>query len=341
MKHSSYQIITPGDYRAMYELSKIAGWNQTLADLSKLTKANQQYHLGAVVDSQDSQDGQHQVGSGLVISLGDHLAWIGMILVDPNYRRLGIASSLMRECLLAARLQGNHPVVGLDATPAGNLVYQRLGFKPSFTYWRSVVSTSDSASVNPSLIITYPEQPILLPLRWGLDNKPLWIELMRQLYPEGCWISLLDNKINGLVMTRPGKLKPLVGPLLADSLTVAKALLHKCMDYWQQKGHEEVFIDIPENHFHSASKWEQDKLIAPPAKCTLHPEISPDRTLLRMYQLVSDVEYQEIQSKKSPDAEFAKIMQHAATSYQQTAAFIEKEQATLNYLFATGGPEVG
>lgn len=322
----------------MYELSKMAGWNQTLHDLSKLTEANQQYHLGMVVDNQDDQV---QIGSALVTSLGDDLAWIGMLLVDASYRRRGIASSLMKRCLLAARLQGKHPVVGLDATPAGSLVYQRLGFKPSFCYWRSVLSTSGAFSADTTPSIKRQDQPITPPSHWGIDNKTLWIEMIRQLYPEGCWISLLDNKINGVVMTRPGRLKPLVGPLLADSLPVVRALLEKCLDYWGQQGHSEVFVDIPENHFLTAPIWEQDKLIAPPVSCTLNPEISAERSLLRMYQRVSDNELQEMLLRKSTDADFAQILQHAAANYQQTQALVKKEQTTLNCLYATGGPEVG
>lgn len=322
-------------------MTKIAGWNQTLDDLNILTNANQHYHLGAVVESQHGQDGQIQVGSGLVISLGDHLAWIGMILVHPDYRRLGIASSLMKQCLLVARLQGNHPVVGLDATPEGSLVYQRLGFKPSFTYWRSVVSTSDSVYANPSVTIRHSDPPMPLPSPWGLNNQPLWIELIRQLHPEGCWISQSDNKINGLVMTRPGRLKPLVGPLVADSLTVAQALLNQCLEYWKEKGQTEVFIDIPENHFQSASKWEQDKLINPPTNCLLNPMISPERSLFRMYQLVSDNEFQQTQLNKSSDTDFDQMMQHAAACYAQTQNLVEKEQKVLKYLYATGGPEMG
>jgi hypothetical protein len=56
---------------------------------------------------------------------GRRLAWVAMILVDPEARRQGIATRLMQDVL--ARL-GPVAVVGLEATPQGEPVYAGLGF---------------------------------------------------------------------------------------------------------------------------------------------------------------------------------------------------------------------
>jgi len=65
------------------------------------------------------------VGTITVIHHGRSLAWIGMVLVHPQYRGQGIATRLMRNAL-------DHltdcPTIKLDATATGKKVYEKLGF---------------------------------------------------------------------------------------------------------------------------------------------------------------------------------------------------------------------
>src|SRR5207253_338766 len=55
--------------------------------------------------------------------------WVGMVLVDPEFRRRGVATALMGAALDHLRRRGV-TTVKLDATPAGRSVYERLGFEP-------------------------------------------------------------------------------------------------------------------------------------------------------------------------------------------------------------------
>ncbi len=325
----------------MYELSKAAGWNQTLDDLRTITAANPKGNLAAVLDE---PGGPIQVGSGLVTSLGENLAWIGMLLVDVNYRRRGIAMALMESCLINARIHGNHQVVGLDATPAGMKVYQKLGFKASFQYWRCVIPTMNTIDLpaDNHSIHTWENSSLVFPEVWGLKQKTTWVDLLRQLNPQGCWVSRSDNQTNGLVMTRPGRRKPFVGPLMADSLTTARALLQHVLDYWKQQGHSEVFMDIPEKHFNLPVTENKGTLNTPGSGPKLHPGANPDRALVRMYQEITEEEYKVITSTmKQGKFEGRKAMDHAMVHRKHTQEFVDKEQKALNYLYATGGPEVG
>src|SRR5919197_4368166 len=65
------------------------------------------------------------VGTAGAACYGRNLAWVCMVLVDPEHRGWGTGTRLMEEVL--ARLDG-FDAVGLDATPAGRPVYARLGF---------------------------------------------------------------------------------------------------------------------------------------------------------------------------------------------------------------------
>lgn len=52
------------------------------------------------------------------------------VFVEPEYRGRGIAQMLTKECMAEARLRGIR-VVALHASPKGQPVYEKLGFKAS------------------------------------------------------------------------------------------------------------------------------------------------------------------------------------------------------------------
>src|SRR5258706_15138439 len=106
----------PEDVPAGLRLCRVAGWNQRAEDWQALL-ANGFFRV-AVRDATI-------VGSGGAVVYGRRLAWVAMILVDPEARRQGIATRLMQDVL--ARL-GQVAVVGLEATPQGAPVYGGLGF---------------------------------------------------------------------------------------------------------------------------------------------------------------------------------------------------------------------
>ncbi len=342
MNQKEYHIVAAGnEYQPMFALSKEAGWNQTANDLSILVARNARFNLLAKLNTPGLKKA---VGSGLVTSLDPTVAWIGMILVNTQYRRRGIARALMENCLIAARISGDHPVVGLDATPQGLKVYRHLGFIPSFNYWRCEVPTRKAPGAN-SCEITPIQFPVTgLPAflkQTGIEDKNLWLELVHSLFPTGSWMALEEKKIRGLVMTRPGRLKPFVGPLIANSLDTAGCLLNQALDFWQQQGHREVFVDIPERHFQSVAQWEDDHPQLP-SGCHLHPEARAKRCLVRMYQLVAHDAFQQL--KTSLDLESSKrltpMLEHANKNRQLTRKYLKQEQKTLDRLFATGGPEL-
>src|ERR1044071_275669 len=117
-------------------LRAIAGWNQTLADWQRFIDLSPSGCLIAECEGR-------QVATATTICYGKELAWIGMILVHPDFRRRGIARVLLRHCIEILQHAGIKSIK-LDATPEGRQVYQRLGFVDEFTLTRyagSVVQT--------------------------------------------------------------------------------------------------------------------------------------------------------------------------------------------------------
>lgn len=63
------------------------------------------------------------------LAVGPDLVGLYNIATRPSHRRCGYGSTLTRRPLLDARAEGFHTAV-LQATPAGERVYRRLGFQP-------------------------------------------------------------------------------------------------------------------------------------------------------------------------------------------------------------------
>src|ERR1044072_3229757 len=102
------RLLFESDIPAAMELKEAAGWNQTEDDWRRLLRLEPNGCFGAV------QNGR-LVGTTTTTTYKYDLAWIGMVLVDPQNRRQGIAASLMEPAL--GYLKGKVASVKLDATP--------------------------------------------------------------------------------------------------------------------------------------------------------------------------------------------------------------------------------
>src|SRR5437016_12880203 len=68
------------------------------------------------------------VATATLLCYGSRLAWIGMVLTRPDYRRRGFAQRLVQTALersAALKIES----VKLDATQEGQPLYEKLGFK--------------------------------------------------------------------------------------------------------------------------------------------------------------------------------------------------------------------
>ena len=98
-------------------LSDEAGWNQTAADWRIFQRHGEIFGV---------RIGERLVATAAILPYGADIAWISMVLVTAEFRRRGLATCLMRQCM--ARLHAERRVALLDATEAGEPVYRALGF---------------------------------------------------------------------------------------------------------------------------------------------------------------------------------------------------------------------
>jgi GNAT superfamily N-acetyltransferase len=121
--------MTPGNLRLLRtddvanasELPGLAGWNQTIDDWQTLLRLDP--HVCFCIELDD-----RIVATTTLLCYGRWLAWIGMVLTRPEYRRMGFAQRLVKAALeRAADLKIES--VKLDATPEGQPLYEKLGFQ--------------------------------------------------------------------------------------------------------------------------------------------------------------------------------------------------------------------
>ncbi len=113
--------MTPDDLPFANALRQAAGWNQTLEDWRRFLDLEPEGCFVAMWHGEPA-------GTATTLVHGPDLAWIGMVLVRPKVRRLGIGRALLLHCIDHLRARGIR-CVKLDATPLGKPVYERLGFK--------------------------------------------------------------------------------------------------------------------------------------------------------------------------------------------------------------------
>ena len=117
-------------------LSRAANWNQNEADWRMMLRLGHGFGLSVA--------GGSLVASIVVLPYGDEFAWMSMVLVAPESRRLGYASRMLRRAL--AYLQSRGLAAVLDATPAGHEVYVQEGLRDTWGFQRYHLSEARPVS---------------------------------------------------------------------------------------------------------------------------------------------------------------------------------------------------
>src|SRR5689334_23620637 len=91
MQPLEIRLLVESDIPSAMRLKEAAGWNQTEADWRRLLSLQPNGCFGAVKEGR-------LVGT-TTTTIYDEFAWIGMVLVDPQHRRQGIAAKLMNVAL--------------------------------------------------------------------------------------------------------------------------------------------------------------------------------------------------------------------------------------------------
>ncbi len=228
------RALTPDDLSDLMALVKEAGWNQTPRDWQMML---------ALGNGRGLTDPTGRIiASALTLPHGKNLGWIGMVLVAGEWRKRGCATRLLEDCITELREAGR--VAGLDATPAGQPVYERLGFTDHqrISRWRRPAATPKSklgARAEPIgkddlTRITALDSDIFGAPRTGLIE-----DLCTRTTPMG-WVA--DE--SSFLLHRMGLKARQIGPLCAGDRTTAEHLLDTALAQFE----DELIIDACDVH---------------------------------------------------------------------------------------------
>lgn len=217
------RLMTREDIPCGMRLKDLAGWNQTPADWEAFLSLRPEGCFVAEVEGRPA-------GTVTTIDHGGSFGWVGMVLVDPALRRRGIGTRLL-EAGMESLTGAGCETIKLDATPAGREVYLRLGFSDEYRLSRLVRAGGSKLSL--------PEAPReILPLaKAGLPavaayDAPIFgkpraevLEIWRRRAPHRAHLLLGPGGLRGYSLGREGSRHEHIGPLVADSMEAAKALL--------------------------------------------------------------------------------------------------------------------
>jgi len=232
------RTMTKQDIPAGLRLKELAGWNQTAADWNRFLEASPEGCFVAEVEGR-------VCGTATTISFEDKFAWIGMVLVDPEYRNRGIGTRLLEKTIEHLD-QRKMPTMKLDATPEGKPLYEKLGFVTEYgierwTLKRLPRAGTGTADPNRAALSTAQVKSILGKDRevFGAGRGSLLLSL-REEAPEFAMDVCDEGKLQGYTFGRRGSFADQLGPWMAQNSSAARRLLD---EFLARSSRETLIVD--------------------------------------------------------------------------------------------------
>ena len=240
MKKTAFIIreMHPGDIKGSMKLSTAEGWNQTENDWKFLIENSRNACIVAEYSNTI-------IGTTTAMNYSNKIAWIGMVVVDKEFRGQGVSASLLTTVL---KKLSSFKSVKLDATPAGQNVYKKFGFMDEFEILRMTnlaiadVTVEADENILPEPVasndvkqISHFDQNI-----FGV-NRPLLIRYLLSEYPQNAWMIKRNNLITGIALGRAGNKYHHIGPVFAANIDDAKKLIASAVN---ELKHQPIVVDV-------------------------------------------------------------------------------------------------
>jgi GNAT superfamily N-acetyltransferase len=218
--------IQPDDIAGAMKLSNDEGWNQTKKDWQLLTENPQNICILA-------EHNQKVIATTTAINYSNQIAWIGMVLVAKEYRGQGLSKLLLTN--IFKRLESFRSIK-LDATAEGQKVYKKFDFKDEYIITRMTITPTKKISSENINILPEPinekdlRQIISFDAQvFGANRTQLCKSLIKE-HPEKTWLLKQNNRITGFTLGREGNKYHQIGPVIAQTMVEAKALITKAFN---------------------------------------------------------------------------------------------------------------
>jgi GNAT superfamily N-acetyltransferase len=221
-KDATIRLLRPSDISGAIKLTRAAGWNQIPSDWERLLALDPE---GCFTLESAGQ----MAATTTVVCYDRELAWLGMVLTAPEFRRRGFAESLIEKALRFVECR-RVATVKLDATETGIRLYRRFGFveECEVQRWQRApepVEGAEGLSYRPDFLYDR--------TRFGADRAALLSQLAE--------LGAASLSGEGYAMGRPGFSASYFGPCLANSPASARRLLRW---FLARHGEEHVFWDL-------------------------------------------------------------------------------------------------
>lgn len=207
------------DLDVALRLSTQAGWNQVIADWERFLALAPEGCYGGYVDGD-------LVATTCVAAYDSVVSWIGMVLVEKEYRHQGYGTAMFDRGLTYAL--ANSQDIGLDASDLGAPLYRNQGFRSAVEVerWTGTLTAPSHESVYDVYPVTDVDSVAALDRTvLGIDRSELLTRLCAE---DGVTTLVAGDSANpvGYAIVRPGRIHPQIGPLLAPDATAVSSLLN-------------------------------------------------------------------------------------------------------------------
>ncbi len=233
--------MTEADIEAGMRLKTQTNWNQTSSDWRRFLQL--QPH-GCFV----AETGGQVVGTVTTCVFGC-VGWIGMLLVDEEYRGQGIGTRLMQRAMRFLSEAGATRM-RLDATEAGRPLHEKMGFRTQYRVIRfaGIPRLSDSSVIE---ICPRPFRITDLPAILSLDRTYTNVNrarlLARLVEDPAIRTRVVEEAgtLAGYLVERHGTQALQLGPSVADSDEAGHSLL---VESFRRHAGQPVYVDMPAGH---------------------------------------------------------------------------------------------
>lgn len=213
MSQGNLRLLCSGDLPGATELSHSAGWNQTIEDWEMLLRLDPQGCFAIELDDRI-------VATTTLLCYGEKLAWIGMVLTRPEYRRMGFAKKLMQSALdRAAELKIE--CIKLDATTEGQPLYEKLGFQTEQVIERWFCDQPQKNEQAKLALPRIPPSPEIDRAAFGADRTRLLAELETRNVPA--------TTAEAYCFSRNGTNFRYLGPCVATESQAARVVIEQTL----------------------------------------------------------------------------------------------------------------
>lgn len=221
------RVLREDDLVFVDEFVQQAGWNQLRTDWLRVLRYEPKGCFAAF-------SGDQLIGTVTTTTYGKDLAWIGMMLIHPNFRRRGIATALMQRSI--SYLRDRHvDCIKLDATPEGQFVYEQLGFVPEWKFHRWERSAGQAPeTVRPNHVVSQIERLAWLDRDAFGADRFAYLKVLKE-------VSFTISGEDGFGMIRSGRRACYLGPVTAGTLESAEHIVREIVGLLTGR----IFWDIP------------------------------------------------------------------------------------------------